>query len=715
MFFRAWSLKVVALGVAALPLACVDNQPTRVVSRGPARQSVTSGSTSAALRSSLSTAATYNFASLSPGMDRANGINDAGLVVGDYGGNNVATTWTATGGYHEVRRLDGSTDCCSTLTDVNATGHASGWSFSDRPVSAVIWTQLSNSEEDLLVPERAYASNINDGGDVVGYHFDVGGPFSAFFKPSGGSPVSLTTGAGAVNAYAFGINNAGVIVGLIQLGNAGNPVHATVWTHWDAAPTDLGTLGGFNSGASGINQEGDVVGYSEIAGGARHAMLWTLESGMVDLSSWPNGCTGDSEAMTLNDLGVIGGTCNGAPVLWSATEGMRSLPLPRGVSLGEPHAINNANQVVGIFNGFGGAIWTITNPNLAPVVTGLFLPALPVLLEATVTVTATFTDANGSDSHTASFNWGDGQTSLATVNSDGGNGTLSGSHSYQSAGEYIVSVTVTDNGGLSSALSSEAMSTKVKVTLPPGATASGSNITVTPVDPSTGLTPVTLTFASVISPGTTTVTSSSTGAPPPSAFKMGSPPVYYELQSTAMFAGAVSVCFGYTPSAFHNASHLRLFHGGSSGGWTDVTTSNDASAGTICGSVTSFSPFILAELSYDFTGFFQPVDNPGSTGVMNTLKAGSAVPVKFSLGGNLGLDVLASTSPGSSAYPCTGGTEDAVEVTVTAGASSFTYDVTAGQYVYVWKTDKTWAGTCRKLTVTLKDGTSHQALFKFTK
>jgi len=109
------------------------------------------------------------------------------------------------------------------------------------------------------------------------------------------------------------------------------------------------------------------------------------------------------------------------------------------------------------------------------------------------------------------------------------------------------------------------------------------------------------------------------------------------------------------------------------------------------------------------------VDNPGSTGVMNTLKAGSAVPVKFSLGGNLGLDVLASNSPGSSAYPCTGGTEDAVEVTVTAGASSFTYDVTSGQYVYVWKTDKTWAGTCRKLTVTLKDGTSHQALFKFTK
>jgi hypothetical protein len=229
---------------------------------------------------------------------------------------------------------------------------------------------------------------------------------------------------------------------------------------------------------------------------------------------------------------------------------------------------------------------------------------------------------------------------------------------------------------------------------------------------------VTLTFASVTASGTTTVTSSGTGAPPPLAFKMGTPPVYYELQTTATFAGSVTVCFGYTPSAFSHPGNLRLFHGGPGGGWTDVTTLNvvDGSASKICGSVTSLSPFVLAELHYDFVGFFQPVDNPGTTNsVVNTMKAGSAVPLKFSLGGNYGLDVLAASSPMSSAYTCGGGTEDAVEETVTAGASSFTYDATAGQYVYVWKTDKAWAGTCRKLTVNFKDGTSKQALFKLTR
>jgi len=94
---------------------------------------------------------------------------------------------------------------------------------------------------------------------------------------------------------------------------------------------------------------------------------------------------------------------------------------------------------------------------------------------------------------------------------------------------------------------------------------------------------------------------------------------------------------------------------------------------------------------------------------------GSAVPVKFALGGNYGLNVLASGSPASSAYTCGGGAEDAIEETVAAGASGLTYDATARQYVYVWKTDKAWAGTCRKLTVNLKDGTSKQALFKLTR
>jgi hypothetical protein len=116
-------------------------------------------------------------------------------------------------------------------------------------------------------------------------------------------------------------------------------------------------------------------------------------------------------------------------------------------------------------------------------------------------------------------------------------------------------------------------------------------------------------------------------------------------------------------------------------------------------------------LHYDFTGFFQPVDN---SPVLNSVKAGSSVPVKFSLAGNQGLDIFLSGYPISRQFACeTSAPSDDIEQTLTAGGSSLSYDATADQYNYVWKTNKAWAGTCRQLVVILKDGSIHIANFKF--
>jgi photosystem II stability/assembly factor-like uncharacterized protein len=112
---------------------------------------------------------------------------------------------------------------------------------------------------------------------------------------------------------------------------------------------------------------------------------------------------------------------------------------------------------------------------------------------------------------------------------------------------------------------------------------------------------------------------------------------------------------------------------------------------------------------YPWSGFFQPVDNGA---VLNVTQAGSAIPVKFSLGGDRGLAIFAAGYPISSKIAClTGEAQDDIEQTVNAGGSSLSYG--SGQYTYVWKTDKAWSGTCRLLTVMLIDGSSHTASFKF--
>ncbi len=105
---------------------------------------------------------------------------------------------------------------------------------------------------------------------------------------------------------------------------------------------------------------------------------------------------------------------------------------------------------------------------------------------------------------------------------------------------------------------------------------------------------------------------------------------------------------------------------------------------------------------YAFDGFLAPVDNQP---VLNTVNAGKAIPVKFRLGGDHGLNVLASGYPQVHSLDCaSGATLDEIESTLAASASALQYDTASGTYTYVWKTDKTWTNSCRRLIVGLDDG-----------
>lgn len=116
--------------------------------------------------------------------------------------------------------------------------------------------------------------------------------------------------------------------------------------------------------------------------------------------------------------------------------------------------------------------------------------------------------------------------------------------------------------------------------------------------------------------------------------------------------------------------------------------------------------------AWDFGGFGSPISPPPAT---NTVKAGAAVPVKFSLNGDHGLNIFAAgyprVVPSSS---CTVTATDPVEETVTAGGSALSYDPATELYTYVWKTQKAWAGTCRRLELKFTDGlTTAYAEFYF--
>ncbi|HEU5216019.1 MAG TPA: hypothetical protein VFU30_10805, partial [Gaiellaceae bacterium] len=96
----------------------------------------------------------------------------------------------------------------------------------------------------------------------------------------------------------------------------------------------------------------------------------------------------------------------------------------------------------------GSATLKVTIANLAPVVTSVTGPSVPLALGGSgvnATVVTNFTDVGSKDTHTCTYTWDD-LSAATTVSAPGtGNGSCSATHTYTAAGVYQVGVTVKDD------------------------------------------------------------------------------------------------------------------------------------------------------------------------------------------------------------------------------------------------------------------------------
>ena len=120
-------------------------------------------------------------------------------------------------------------------------------------------------------------------------------------------------------------------------------------------------------------------------------------------------------------------------------------------------------------------------------------------------------------------------------------------------------------------------------------------------------------------------------------------------------------------------------------------------------------------------GFLAPASH--AYGTLRTVIAGDAVPLRWNAPELTGTNVLSAHNPYSRLVDCaTLQTVDASSPfitprpipvpTETPGNSGLTRSAT-GQYHYNWATLAGWAGTCREVVVTRKDGLQHRAFFRF--
>ena len=146
---------------------------------------------------------------------------------------------------------------------------------------------------------------------------------------------------GGNNSVAYGINESSQIAGYSRTSSSGDNHHGFIWDK--GVMTDLGTLGADLSHVYDINESGQIVGFLYYQNtGTNQAFIW--EEGIItELTPFTEG--GSSTAWAINDSGVIVG---GPSHAYRWEEGVIADLGTLGGSSSHAYGINNLGQIIGV-------------------------------------------------------------------------------------------------------------------------------------------------------------------------------------------------------------------------------------------------------------------------------------------------------------------------------------------------------------------------------
>src|SRR5579859_2927552 len=228
---------------------------------------------------------------------------------------------------------------------LNRSGAAAGYSQTETGLSAFLWANGTNTglPGSAGFPD-AEAYGINDAGEVVGGVGKQGNITAALWSAGSASAPTLLPGLpGSIASIAAALNNSGLAVGSSY---ASTSVFTAVeWQNGQISA--LPSLGGTQSAAYAVNQSGEIVGSATTDVGTSAAVIW-VNGQITRLSTlWPSG-----SANGINASGAVvgavsyGGVGNNLAMLWQNGQ---------AITLGSTHyslnsvasGINDQGVVVG--------------------------------------------------------------------------------------------------------------------------------------------------------------------------------------------------------------------------------------------------------------------------------------------------------------------------------------------------------------------------------